>query len=115
MPPAESHHFWKAVAVSKSSWSRPGWKVLPGSAMVDTSISVLVTPRAVAPLALPGPHTPFRVPKLPPDVVVAAAVVGVDVPWLLLPLRLQPAATSARARASPIARLPNRFTTPPVS
>ncbi|MFI5040829.1 MAG: hypothetical protein ACHQNA_03095 [Acidimicrobiales bacterium] len=56
-----------------------------------------VTPWAVAPLAVPGPHTAFNVPKSPgpgpgADVDVAAAEEELEFAVLL---RLQPPATSA--------------------
>ena len=65
IPPAALHQPTKASALSKSSWSRPGRAVAPGSAIVPTEIVLSVTPCAVAVFALPGPHTPLRVPKSP--------------------------------------------------
>src|SRR6185437_9467096 len=43
----------------------PGITVFDGSPIVLTWISVSVTPRAVAPLAFPGPQIALRVPKSP--------------------------------------------------
>src|SRR5487761_2044032 len=103
MPPAALHHLTKASPVSKNSCSSPGWMLLPVSENVERSISVLVTPRAVAPVALPGPQMFFRDPKLPAlavavalGVLVAAValLVGVEVPP---PLLLRPQATSPPA------------------
>src|ERR1700729_3211879 len=42
--------------------------------MVAMLIEVSVTPGSVAPVALPGPHTAFRVPKSPAPVAAAAVV-----------------------------------------
>src|SRR3954451_15040813 len=54
--------------------------------MVPTVMVLSVTPRAVAPCAVPGPHTPFSDPKSP-----APAVVDVDgAGWELDPLLVDP-------------------------
>src|ERR1700674_1566843 len=109
MPPAALHQPTNASALSKSSWFRPGSTVVPGSDIVPTRMVVSETPSAVAPLAVPGPHTALRVPKSP---VAAFAVVDGVPPPLPLPLdRLQPAAASATARNGRIHRL-NLITSP---
>jgi hypothetical protein len=72
-------------------------------------ISVLVTPRAVDPVALPGPQMFFSDPKLPALSVAAGVGVLVEAPPLLLgdavppPLRPQapsPPAPSTAATAA---------------
>src|ERR1700736_3333274 len=109
MPPAALHQPTNASALSNSSWFRPGSTVVPGSDIVPTRMVVSETPSAVAPLALPGPHTALRVPKSP---VAAFAVVDGVPPPLPLPLdRLQPAVASATARNGRIHRL-NLITSP---
>src|SRR5579883_652755 len=99
IPPASLHHLVNAVAVSNSSWSRPGATAAPGSAIVPTAIDVSVTPWAVAPLAVPGPQTSLRVPKLtaPPEPDAGVEDCDDDPPEvavLLPPLRLHAPATS---------------------
>src|ERR1700730_2032497 len=79
IPPAALHHPTKAAEV-------------PGSAIVPTRISPSVTPSAVAPLPLPGPHTAFTSPKSP-EPIFAAVVVAVP-PFELPPDRLHPAASN---------------------
>ena len=71
---------------------------------------VSVTPGSVAPLASPGPHTAFSVPKSPTP--AAAAVVAVVPPAGAVvavalddPDRLQPDATSTPMIDTPTARL----------
>src|SRR5581483_3063941 len=116
MPPAALHQSTKACDSWKISTLSPGTTVLPGSDMVATWMSVSVTPLSVAPLALPGPHTPLSDPKSPGPGVAAAAVVGLVPPaaavvgaaaavvddeldaWLL-----HAPATSATARAAALA------------
>src|SRR4051794_24388488 len=79
MPPAALHHFAKTVAVSKSSWFRPGRPANPGSDNVPILISLGVTPWAGEPDALPFLQTTSLVPNArvgaPPDVLAACAVV----------------------------------------
>ncbi len=65
MPPAALHHFEKPSAASKNSCSSPGAAVLPGSASTPMRISVLLIPRPVGPLGVPGPQMAFSVPKSP--------------------------------------------------
>src|SRR3984893_5599075 len=110
IPPAALHHPTKASAVSKSSWSRPGCAEVPGSAIVPTRISPSVTPSAVAPLALPGPHTAFTSPKSP-EPIFAAVVVAVP-PFELPPDRLHPAASNTTT-SSGIDQRALRTTKPP--
>src|ERR1700736_362438 len=93
IPPASLHQPTNASELSNSSWSRPGTTVLPGSDIVPTRIDVSVTPRSVAPLALPGPHRALMLPKSP--VAALAAVVDDEPPpFPLPPDRLQPAVAS---------------------
>src|SRR5689334_15585028 len=94
MPPAALHHWTNAVALSNSSWLRPGWTVAPGSDIVPTRIEVSVTPLSVAPFALPGPQTSFIVPKSPALVLPLPDVVVPPFELLLLD-RLHPAAIAA--------------------
>src|SRR6185437_11640067 len=116
------HHWTNASPVSKNSCSSPGWMELPVSENVERLISVLVTPRAVAPVALPGPQMFFNEPKLPAASVAdavgvlvpaVALLVGVDVPPPLL-LRPQaaippaPSKTAATVSAA-VRRVPVRM------
>ncbi len=54
MPPCSLHHSVNATAVSYISSLRPGTAWLPLSDTVPTTISVSVTPGAVAPEASPS-------------------------------------------------------------
>src|ERR1700738_5268873 len=92
VPPAALHQSTKVVAESNSSWLSPGATVAPGSDIVPTLIVVSVTPGSVAPLAVPGPHTPLREPKSPLDAEGAGAAGFWD--ELDPPDRPHPAATS---------------------
>jgi hypothetical protein len=80
---------------------------------------VSVTPLSVAPEALPGPQTAFRVPKSPgpgPAAVVvvaaaAAAVVAVELELELWPLH--PAPIRAKDRPAAVAAVRTRITLSP--
>src|SRR5690242_10446758 len=92
IPPAALHHWVNATAASNSSWLRPGLAVLPGSDIVPTRIVESVTPNAVAPLELPGPHTFLSDPKSP---LPPLAAVVLELPFELLLERLHAVASSA--------------------
>ena len=86
MPPAALHHLLNPSAVSKNSCSRPGAAAAPGSAVTPMWISVSVTPRAVAPDALPEPQTAFSEPKSPGAALGAADVDVLEAGALLVPV-----------------------------
>ena len=98
MPPAALHQEVNTFAALISC----GSLVKPTSVRTPTLIWVAVTPRSVAPEALPPWHTFLRLPKLPP--VVCAACEALAVPWspdeLPEPPRLQPAASSVMAASA---------------
>lgn len=78
--------------------------VLPASDMVPTVMVLSVTPRLVAPCAVPGPHTPFKVPKSPAAALVRAG----DVDWEPVPTAVWPAPD--RVQALPAIRMPTTAT-----
>jgi hypothetical protein len=73
IPPAALHHFTNASPTWKNSLPSPGAIEDPASDIVPMLMAVLLMPRPVPPVAVPGPQIPFRSPKSPAALVLAVA------------------------------------------